>query len=484
MPSTDTDAAPMVRFGRRQTRGLLLGLSTIRVIAAALAGALLIAGLVAGGGVGLIASAVLWAPILVATFARWRGRPAVEWAPVVAHWSARAVNRQLTFRTRASKPRAAGTMALPGDAAALRFYVDAETDVCMIHDPHRQTLSAVLRVSHPSYVLLSPDAQRSRVGAWGRVLAGLAQSGTCAAVQVMESTIPDTGQGAVDWWGSHRGPDVAWASTQYEFLLDQSAHGASTHRTTITLSLDMRAAARAIRSAGRGMAGAASVLRGDIAALEYGLRAAELHLDHWLTEPEIAVMTRQAYDPGITPDFDVRSPGANLTHAGPTAVDEHWGYLRHDSGFTTVLWISEWPRIDVPPHFLHAVVFAPGVRKSLSIIARPIQTAAALRQIRKEKTEMITDSHQKAKIGQLADLSDAQEYEDVVSRERALIAGHADMEFSGFLAVTAETADALAAAVSQVERAATQAACETQVLYGQQAQAFIVAALPLGRSVT
>jgi len=443
----------------------------------------MMAGLLAGGGIGLVASSLLWVPLTAVTFIRWRGRPAVEWAPVIAHWSTRTLIGQNLYRARVSKPRPAGTMALPGDAAPLRFYTGPQSGVCMIHDPHRQTLSAVLRVTHPSYVLLSPDAQCSRVGAWGRVLAGLAQSGTCAALQVLECTIPDTGQGVRAWWEGHRGADNPWASAQYEALLAQSAHGASTHRTTITLSLDMRAAAKAVRDAGRGIAGAAKVLRGDSATLEYSLRAAELHLEHWLTEKEIAVMVRQAYDPGVATAFDAHSAGANLSHSGPTAVDERWDHLRHDSGFSAVLWISEWPRIDVPPHFLHAIVFSPGVRKSLSIVARPLDTAAALRQIRKEKTEMITDSHQKAKIGQVADLSDTREYDDVVARERALVSGHADMAFSGFLAVTAGSKDELTAAVSQLERSATQAACETRLLYGRQAQAFVVAALPFGRSV-
>ena len=36
----------------------------------------------------------------------------------------------------------------------------------------------------------------------------------------------------------------------------------------------------------------------------------------------------------------------------------------------------------------------------------------------------------------MQDLSDRQEYEDVLVREQALIAGHADMEFSGFVTVT------------------------------------------------
>jgi hypothetical protein len=104
-----------------------------------------------------------------------------------------------------------------------------------------------------------------------------------------------------------------------------------------------------------------------------------------------------------------------------------------------------------------------------------------MREIRKEKVEYVTDAAQKAKIGQIADLSDAQEYHDVIDRERALIAGHADLKFSGFIAVTALTKDRLDAAVSQIERAATQCGCETRVLYGQQSQAFTVAALPLGR---
>ena len=112
----------------------------------------------------------------------------------------------------------------------------------------------------------------------------------------------------------------------------------------------------------------------------------------------------------------------------------------------------------------------------------PSGAQEALRRIRKEKTEAITDSAQRAKIGQIQDLSEHQHYEDVLTREQALIAGHADMEFSGFLAVTAASRDELSAAVAQIEQAAAQASCETRVLYGRQAQGFVVAALPLARS--
>ena len=106
-----------------------------------------------------------------------------------------------------------------------------------------------------------------------------------------------------------------------------------------------------------------------------------------------------------------------------------------------------------------------------------------MRDIRREKVEYLTDSAQKARLGVMADLSDDQELHDVIDRERALIAGHTDLRFTGLVAVTAATREALASAVAQVERAATQCCCETRVLYGQQARAFLAAALPLARKV-
>jgi hypothetical protein len=372
-------------------------------------------------------------------------------------------------------------MALPGDAAALRFYEDPDTGACMVHDPHAQTLAVTVGVSHPAYVLLSPADQRGRVSAWGRLLGGLSKSGSCAAIQVLEATVPDPGTGVAGWYERHGVHDGGWADRNYAQLLDECSHGSSMHRTTITVSLDMRRAARAIRDAGRGVKGGAVVLRGQMEVLSYWLRTANLRNDGWLDSASLAVIVRQAYDPAAA--LSVDSPGARLRTAGPVGVSEHWDHLRHDSGYSCVLWISEWPRQDVAPNFLHPVIFAQGVRRSLTLVAHPLGTSEALRQIRREKTEVISDSSQKARIGRIADLSDSQEYEDVLAREHALIAGHSDMEFSGFVTVTAPSRDELATAVAQVEQAFVQAACETRVLFGRQAQGFVVSTLPFARSV-
>ena len=484
MPTTAPAPATgpsMVRFARRSTRGVILGFSLARAVTVAISTVLMILGLVSAGGTGFLVSGVVWAPLLASAFVTVQGRPAIEWAPVAGNYAGRKATGQTEFRAKPSKPRPAGTLALPGDAASLRFYDDPVTGCCMIHDPHRQTISAVLSVEHPAYVLLAPDDQAQRVSAWGRTLASLAQSGTCAVVQVLEATVPDPGTGVAGWYDHYGTHDGGWADGEYQALLEQSTTGSSTHRTTITIALDMRGAARAVKDAGRGMKGAAAVLSADMAGLEHGLRSSGLRVGHWLSATELAAIVRSAYDPAsnVLPG----QPGAKMETAGPVAISEHWDRLRSDSAWAAVLWVNDWPRIDVPPHFLHPLVFSPGVRKTISIVARPLGTTEALKAIRRAKTEAISDSQQKAKIGQIEDLTDAQEYHDLLDRERALISGHADVAFSGFISVTAATEDMLSAAISQIERAASQAACETRLLYGRQTQGFVVAALPLARGV-
>lgn len=472
-----------VRFGRRSTRGLILGFSAPRVVALAIAASVAVAGLASGNAAGLVLTAVIWGPIGATAFVRVGGRPVVEWAGcAVGFGTRRAAGQNEYVATHPLKPRPAGTLALPGDAAALRLHVDQISGAAMIHDPHRQTLSATLAVSHPAFALLDTDDRAQRVSRWGRVYASLAQSGTCANIQIIEAAVPDPATGQVEWFARWGRRDGSWSSDEYEKLLDQVRLAAGTHRSTVTLTLDMKAANRAINAAGRGMVGAAEVLRLEGNALADALRQAGLNVAGWLAEAELAAVVRCAYDPAVELD-PTTDAGANLAHAGPVAVSEHWDYLRHDSGYSTVLWISEWPRIDVAPDFLHSVIFAPGVRRSLCIIARPLSTQMALRQIRKEKTEAIADMAHKQRVGQIADLSDTQEYDDLLTRERSVVGGHTDVEFCGLLTVTAIDRDTLEVARSQVVQAASQATCEVRPLYGRQAQGFLCATLPIGRGV-
>ena len=412
------------------------------------------------------------------------GRKVIEWVPIVARWIARTYLGQLIYRRRVIKPRPAGTLALPGDAAPLREWEDPETGAAMIQDPHAQTLTAILGVSHPAFVLLDPGEQQRRVSGWGRVLAAACRSGRIARIQVSERTLPDSGTGLAEWWRTHGTDDGSWAATTYAELIERAGPAGERHATTISLALDMKAASRQIRTSGGGMRGAAAVLRQEMTTLTTALRAAELTSTGWLTPGEVAVILRSAYDPAAAPALERHGDlGRDLATAGPVAVTETWDRLRSDSAFHAVLWISEWPRSQVYPGFLAPLVLSNGILRTLALHYTPVRADQAARDLRKKKTELISDQAQRRKIGQIEDAATSAELDDVLQQEADLTAGHGVLRVSGLVSVSAPTVDELDAAVAAVEQAAIQASCETRRLVGQQAQAFTAAALPLCRPV-
>lgn len=471
------------RFGARQRKGVLLGFSGPRLVA--LAGAMVAAtvGLFVSGFTGLLFVSPVIVILVASALVALAGRTAVEWLPVASHWALRRALKQHVYAARPFAQRPAGTLALPGDAAALRVHVDPVTGAAMIHDPHRHTLTVTCLVTYPSFVLLGVEDQARRVIGWGRALASLARGGHIAAVQILEATVPDNGTAVRDWWSRCGRDDGSWASRSYGEFLAAAAPSSARHRTMVSLSLDMRRATRAIHRAGRGLTGAAAVLRGDMAAFESALRAAELTPQHWVGETELAQVIRAAYDPNGGTAIDAASRPHRLRTAGPVGIREHWTWFESDTSVSAVLWISEWPRSDAFPNFLHPLVLAPGVRRSLSLVARPVPVSEARREIRRQKANYVSDADQKARIGQVADVTDAQEYQDVLKREQEIALGHADMRFAGLIAVTAPDKDGLDAAVAAIEQAAIQCECETRLLVGQQTQAFAAAALPLGRGL-
>lgn len=489
MPSTETahvrggELVP-VKFSRLTRRGILLGLSLSQLITLGVGGASLVAAFYGGGGALFLITAPIWVLAAAITWIPVAGRPLVEWLPVACWWLWRTTGGQLAYRRRIVNPRPAGTLALPGDAARLREYVDPETGAAMVHDPTAGTLTVVTEITHPAFVLLDPGEQERRVTAWGRVLATVCRSGRIATLQVLERTLPDSGQGLAEWWAAHGTADGSWAATTYQELIERAGPAGERHSTTLSLSLDMRAAARQIRTAGGGVKGAANVLRQEMGTLSAALRSADLTSKGWLSTGQIAVILRSAYDPAIAATLERHGDlGHDLATAGPVAVTESWGHLRSDSAYHCVVWISEWPRSMVHPGFLSPVLLSSGIHRALSLICTPLRTDQAARDIRRKKTEYISDAAQRARIGQIEDASQTAEYHDVLQQEADLTAGHGVLRYTGLISVSADSLEELEAAVAAIEQAAIQASCETRVLVGQQAQAFTAAALPLCRKV-
>ncbi|WP_214465579.1 SCO6880 family protein [Microbacterium flavescens] len=471
-----------VQFSRLTRRGILLGLSLPQLIAVSIALLTVVVSLYTSGAGAVMWTAPLWGSALLVATVGVGGRKIVEWTPILYRWAHRVVFGQLSYRKRVERPRPVGTLALPGDAASLREWLDAESGAVMIHDPHLQTLTAVLAISHPAFVLLDPAEQHRRVAGWGRVLAGCCRSGRISRLQVSERTLLDAGTGLEDWWHHHGVDDDSWAAATYRELIERAGPAGERHATTVSIALDMTAAARQIRASGGGMRGAASVLRQEMTALTSALRAADLGIGDWLDPSDLAVILRSAYDPAASLDLERHPPtGRVLSDAGPLAVAESWEGLRTDTAHHTVLWISEWPRSQVFPGFLSPLVLSNGVLRTFALHYIPVRSDHAARDIRRKKTELISDAHQRRRIGQIEDAAATAEFDDVLQQEADLTAGHGVLRAIGLVSISAATHAELDVAVASVEQAAIQASCEARRLVGQQAQAFTAAALPLCR---
>ena len=481
MTVPDAELRP-VKFSRLSRRGVLLGLSGPRLIAAGAAAVLLVVALYTGGSAPVLAAPLVVLSLAV-TLVPVGGRTAVEWLPVVARWGRRTATGQTTFHARIGTPRPAGTLALPGDAAALRELTDPDTGAVYVHDPHRATLTAILDVEHPAFVLLDAADQNRRVTTWGRALASACRTGRIGSVQVLERTLPDSGRPLVDWWRAHGTRDGSWAAETYEQLVERAGLAGHRRASTISIALDMRAAARAIRASGGGLRGAAVVLRQEVDAMVLALRATDITVTRVLAPADLAVQLRTAYDPSMAAALDRHSDlGHDLATAGPLAITESWSALRSDSAHHAVLWISEWPRSYVTPGFLQPLLASTGVQHTFTILFTPVRADAAARAIRKAKTEHISDAAQRAKIGQVEDAAQTAEYTDVLQQEADLTAGHGLLRAIGLITVSASDHAELERAVAVIEQAAIQSSCETRRLWGQQAQAFTTAALPLCRT--
>ena len=485
MPSTSQpDATPAsIKFPHRSRRGILLGLSASQLVSVSAAGLLLLAVLVTRGIVGALELLPLWGAVAAFVLLRYRGRSLADWAPVATRYALRRLRGQLVWLARPSRrPVREGLLHLPGSAASLRVVTAPDRRYGAVHNPHAGTLTAVVKVSSRAYALLDPGTQNANVSGWGRALAALARTGHVARIQVVERTVPDSGDALRRYWEEHGRPDAPLAGGLYAELIQNAGPAAAPHEAYVAIALDFKAARRLINQAGGGLTGSFAVLAQLTSAFEQSARTAGLNPTGWLSATEIAAVARTAYDPKSRAALDRWSangrPAADPAAAGPVVVVEKADHISTDSAHHSTYWVENWPRTETNPGFLHQMLFASGVRRSVSLSFEPKSLDSAMRDVQRKKASVIADSAERARKGQVSSEADSVEYQDIQNRERQLIAGHADVALTGLVTVSADTEEELRSACAVVETAAVGAQLDLRPLTWQQAEAFTAAALP------
>ncbi|MCX4751270.1 PrgI family protein [Kitasatospora sp. NBC_01287] len=485
MPSpSQPEVTPVsVKFPHRSRRGVLLGLSASQLIVVSATGLLLLAVILARGIVGALQLIPLWAAVAAFVFIRYRGRTLADWAPIATRYALRRLRGQLVWLVRPSRrPVREGLLHLPGSAASLRVVTAPDRRYGAVHDPHAATLTAIVKVSSRAYALLDPGTQNANVSGWGRALAALSRTGHVARIQVLERTVPGTGDALRRYWEEHGKPDAPLAGALYGELIQNAGPAAAPHEAYVAIALDFKAARRLINQAGGGLTGGFSVLAQLTSAFEQSARTAGLNPTGWLSAAEIAAVARTAYDPKSSAALDRWSadgrPGADPAAAGPVVVLEKADHITTDSAVHATYWVENWPRTETNPGFLHQMLFASGVRRTVSLSYEPKSLDAAMRDVQRKKASVIADAAERARKGQVEAESDSVEYQDIKTRERQLIAGHADVALTGLVTVSAATEEELRSACAVVETAAVGAQLDVRPLTWQQAESFTVAALP------
>ncbi|WP_328865132.1 SCO6880 family protein [Streptomyces sp. NBC_00304] len=487
---TDLSIAPVtVKFPHRSRRGILLGLTLPQLTLVSGTLALLLMTVISTGLLGAVALTPLLAASGALVAIRRHGRSLIDWAPIVARYAQRRRTGQTLWLARpVTRPRQDGVLHLPGTAASLKVVTpgDSANGAAAVHDPHRQTLTAIARVTSRAFVLLDPATQNQNVNSWGRALAGIARTGHIATVQVLERTVPDSGDTLTRHWAQNGQPQTPVAGQIYSELVASAGPAAAPHETYLAISLDLKAAKRLISQAGGGLPGAFTVMEQTTASIAQAARNAGLMVAGWLSAREIAAVVRTAYDPkalaALQQWSETGRAEADPAAAGPVVQFEEYDRLATDSARHATFWVENWPRTEMGAGFLHGLMFTAGVRRSLSLIYAPQGLESALRDVQRKKAAIIADANERARRGQVDREEDSVEYADVKTRERQLIAGHADVALTGLVTVTAKDDALLDAACAQIETHAVSSGVDLRRLNYQQPDAFTLTALPLART--
>ena len=478
-----TDTSPRYVFDPIATKGALAGLRVGQV--AFLGVGMTIATALIGrfpSAAGVMFALLVLTGAAAAAFVSIAGRPVEQWAvPLTRH-----VTRQALGRT-ARRPNAAAPAAAPSVLAGISMGEVTRIDgsaLGVITDRSSATMSAVTAVRGRSFALLDPADKARCLSAWSTVLAGLArEDGPVRSLQWIERTVP--GDGALLTRHLARGCALDSDDPRvrsYAELVQTAGPLAEEHEILLVLSV------RARGRGGRRGEGGQDVLLREMRLLEGQLRHAGVDVVGPLGPRALGAAIRNGFDPwsraalvrrdDVHPDLAGIGPDA----AWPAASEAAWPHWRTDNTWHATFWIAEWPRSEVGPDFLSPLLLSCSHQRTVSVVMGPLAPSVGTREVEAARTAHAADDQLRQRAGFLATARRSRQAEGAIRREAELADGHAAYRFSGYVTVSAQSAEELEDACGEVVHAGHQARLELRRLYGAQDLAFSWT-LPLGRGL-
>jgi len=492
----DSRALEAVKFPRYERRGIFMGLKWYQLVLLAVGILTAIIASAAGGPVGLTTMSPIWLLFVLMGVLQHARIPYPIWVSLITLFFVRLILGQTRYLARPEKALKAGKLALPGGLGSLKLQMTSRGE-CFIVDPQGKEATVVMRCTTRSFALLDDDDKAWAAQAWSRVQAGLAQRSDIARIAVQDYTVPYPSSALQDFYNNtivHNGGRPggnSWGELAYQDLI-AAAGSAMSHDVLLSVVVDTAKSRRRIKESGGGIAGLERVLRLEVQAITTSLATHGVRVDEWLSESRLLEVFRGSFDPETfsrgsmkkdSEPHDAQPTGKRRLSSSPMSVEEHWTYLRTDSGFHQTFWVAEWPRQKVYPGFLHPLVYVGDFRHTVTQVIRAVPTLEALRDIRSAQEAHETRRRINARFDRPTTREQRAEEEEVAQREEEIVAGHGDVRPTAFVTITAASLEDLARHRHELESAAAGAFVELRLLAGQQWAAFIAGGLPLGRGL-
>ena len=487
------------RFGPLERRGILgqlrAGQAAVMAAGAAVAIAVLDQEPTPAGA---FLAVLVFGAAIAAAFAPVGRRTAEEWIPVALAFAWRRARGRHRFHSGApAHGMLAGEPALssrrllrhpdPHPPAAVKGvrildvpYQDRVVGV--LAEQRRRRLTAVLACRVLAFSLLDPEAQERRLARWGLILSGAA-GGSVRRIQWLERTVPAQGDELARWLHDERDPAIPLRGTpmveSYLELIGTTTRAAHEHEILIAVQIDARRTR--VEDPQRALVEQAE-------RVAHGLEAAEVTVLGALSARQLAQALRTAFDPFARAELaalqaaDPERDGLAESGAWPLGAGEAWDHYRSDGAVHATYWIGGWPRVDVSPLFMDALLGRSSVVRTVAVTFEPIAPERSIREAEAAITRDRADRELRHRFGQLETARQRQAEEATLRREAELAAGHGEVRLSGFVTVSGRDPDELRRASAEVLEHAARARLELHRMYGQQADAFTFT-LPLCRGL-
>lgn len=486
MPAERTERT--YRLDPLDTSGVFLGLGVVQCIL--IGSGITLAVVAITAGLPIMAAAVPIVGAAGASFARAGGHAVWEWIPLAIGWAWAWLRRGRRWVAPLplwpTDEPAPMPPCLDGlDIVELEWRGGGHLGA--VRDRQRHTLTALVPVTGPQFVV-EPRAEQERLLAgWGDVLGQFAvERGVVHHLAWSDLARPSgmhQHRARID--DGPRGADHPEADASYRQLLDVASASAVSHDVVVSITVARDRLNRHRTEAGTADDHLARALVSSTEALLRGLRSAGLAAAEPLDAHHVQAALRERIDPVTRPNparrgrLVERLALVRPNTAGPLVVDTSWREVRVDGVFHRTWWIGTWPRLAQPPSWMEPFLAGGGITRTMTLILVPVSTHQSRRRIERDLVKLESDAATKEDKGRRIDARHRRATQALLDREEELVAGYPEMAYAGLVTVSAATLEQLDDHGDVIEQLARETGMDLRLLDARQDLAW-AAALPLG----